>query len=77
KDAHYRYFGRTVAALPFPETTAEYDTLERLSRRAHRGVDVSADIDAVVARLYRVTQSDLRVLREFLERRLHARGPSA
>ncbi|HEX7831552.1 MAG TPA: N-6 DNA methylase [Thermoanaerobaculia bacterium] len=77
KDAHYRYFGRTVAALPFPETTAEYDTLERLSRRAHRGVDVSDDIDAVVARLYRVSQSDLRVLQEFLERRLHARGPSA
>ncbi len=77
KDAHYRYFGRTVAAMPYPEVGPERDTLERLSRRAHRGVDVSAEIDAAVARLYGVGPRDLRVLQEFLERRLHAREPSA
>jgi hypothetical protein len=76
KDAHYRYFGRIVAALPFPDIRPEWETLERLSRRAHRGADVIAEIDAVVARLYRVEPHDLRVLQEFLERRLHARGSS-
>jgi hypothetical protein len=76
KDAHYRYFGRTVAALPFPDPQPQWDVLERLSRRAHRGVDVSEEIDEVVARLYRVDVRELRILQEFLERRLHARGAS-
>lgn len=76
KDAHYRYFGRTVAALPYPDASAEEEKLERLSRRAHRGVEVSAEIDAVVARLYGVSGGELRILQEFLARRLHAGGTS-
>ena len=71
KDAHYRYFGRTVAALPFPELAAEWEQLVRVSRRAHRGTAV--DVDEVVARLYGVTGDELRVLHEFVERRLGAR----
>ena len=48
KDAHYRYFGRTIAAMPYPDTTAHCDTLERLSRRAHLGTNVNDELDAVV-----------------------------
>jgi N-6 DNA Methylase/Eco57I restriction-modification methylase len=76
KDAHYRYFGRTVAALPYPETAPEHDKLVRLSRRAHRGTDVQQEIDALTARLYGVTQPELATLRAFLERRLGARRAS-
>ncbi|HEX8410257.1 MAG TPA: N-6 DNA methylase [Thermoanaerobaculia bacterium] len=76
KDAHYRYFGRTVAALPFPNPAAEYDRLLRLGRRAWRGTDVMEDIDAAVARLYGVAPDELATLREFVDRRLSARRPS-
>jgi hypothetical protein len=71
KDAHYRYFGRTVAALPFPDLAPEWEQLVRASRRAHRGTAV--DVDEVVARLYGVSHDELRVLRAFVERRLGAR----
>jgi methylase of polypeptide subunit release factors len=76
KDAHYRYFGRTVAALPLPELQPEYERLVRLSRRAHRGVDVQEEIDAAVARLYGVSDDELAALRAFLTRRLDARRAS-
>ena len=76
KDAHYRYFGRTVAALPLPGTGPEFDALVRLSRRAHRGTDVQEEIDAAVARLYGLTPGELAVLRRFLEGRLDARPAS-
>jgi hypothetical protein len=76
KDAHFRYFGRTVAAMPFPDTREEWDRLVRLSRRAHRGVDVSADIDDVVARLYDLAPAELAILRSLLDRRLGARRTS-
>jgi N-6 DNA Methylase len=72
KDAHYRYFGRTVAALPLPDLRPELERLVRLSRRAHRGADVQDDLDAIVARLYGVTAKELAVLRAFLGRRLGA-----
>ncbi len=72
KDAHYRYFGRTVGALPWPEASAEQTRLVRLARRAHRGVDVTRDLDAVVAAIYGVTEAELDLLRAFLERRLGA-----
>jgi len=71
KDAHYRYFGRTVAALPFPDTTSEWDALVRASRRAHRGT--ISGVDQAVARLYGVSDQELRALSELLERRLGAR----
>ncbi len=76
KDAHFRYFGRTVAALPWPDTRAEAEKLIRLSRRAHRGADVANELDASVARLYGVTPAELAVLRAFVERRLDARRAS-
>lgn len=73
KDAHYRYFGRTVAAMPWPDVHAEEEALVRLSRRAHRGKDVQQEIDAVVAHAYGVSDRELEVLRAFLARRLGAR----
>jgi hypothetical protein len=63
KDAHYRYFGRTVAALPFP--AMQSDQLVRAARRH--------DAEAIVARLYGLTDDELAVLREFVQRRLGAR----
>jgi hypothetical protein len=71
KDAHYRYFGRTVGALPFPDPLPEWENLLRASRRAHRGS--AADVDEAVARLYGVSADELALLRAFLERRLGAR----
>jgi methylase of polypeptide subunit release factors len=73
KDAHYRYFGRTMAALPWPDTRAEWDALVRLSRRAHQQRDVMRELDEVVARLYGVGADELAALQAFLERRLGAR----
>ncbi|HEX6095821.1 MAG TPA: N-6 DNA methylase [Thermoanaerobaculia bacterium] len=76
KDAHFRYFGRTVAGLPWPETDPEAERLVRLARRAHRGADVESELDAVVSRLYGVTPEEQATLREYLDRRLGARRPS-
>jgi hypothetical protein len=67
KDAHYRYFGRTVAAMPFPDTCAEWDPLVRAARRRQH------DVDAIVARLYGVSEDELESLSAFLERRVGAR----
>jgi methylase of polypeptide subunit release factors len=72
KDAHYRYFGRTVGALPWPEMGTERERLVRLARRAHRGVNVMREIDAAVAAIYGVSEAELETLRDFLERRLGA-----
>lgn len=77
KDSHYRYFGRTMATLPWPDTRAEWERLVRLSRRAHLPdaprENVMREIDEIVARLYNVSADELAVLRAFLERRLGAR----
>lgn len=76
KDEHFRYFARTVAALPFPDLKPEWEALVRLSRRAHQNADVTDEIDEVVCRLYGVDAAELRTLRAFLDRRLHARATS-
>jgi nucleotide-binding universal stress UspA family protein len=70
KDAHYRFFGRTVAGVPWPEGRDGWDTLARLSRRAHRGNDVLHEIDAIVARAYGLTSRERAVLEEFVAARL-------
>jgi hypothetical protein len=73
KDAHYRYFGRTIATLPWPDARGEWDRLVRLSRRAHQQSDVMAELDETVARLYGVSATELAMLSAFLERRIGAR----
>jgi hypothetical protein len=73
KDRHYRYFGRTVAAVPLPSVkrgTAEWLLLGELSQRAHRGEDVSDEIDDAAAALYGLATADLRTLRAFVRQRL-------
>jgi hypothetical protein len=76
KDDHYRYFGRTVATIPFPIPVAGSDLWQRLvraSRVAHREAKAPSDHDAVVAELYELTLGELEVLRAFAARRLAAR----
>lgn len=77
KDAHFRYFGRTIAAMPYANPLPEWDTLVRLSRRAHGGAGVALELDDVVARLYGLSKGEVATLRSFLERRLRAGRPPA
>jgi hypothetical protein len=75
KDAHYRYFGRTVATLPFPLTAwAKYRAvLTRLARRAACSSDAAEALDALVAESYEVSAAEKELLQRFLEARLDAR----
>ncbi|HEY0156103.1 MAG TPA: N-6 DNA methylase [Thermoanaerobaculia bacterium] len=77
KDAHFRYFGRTVAALPWPDVEGERETLVRLARRAHRGAEVMRELDALVAQAYGLTPEELAVLQAFLTTRLTDSGRRA
>lgn len=73
KDAHFRYFGRTIARIAFPriETgSTVWEVLVRLSRRAHHGAEASEEIDRVVAALYGVTARELAKLRSYVDRAL-------
>lgn len=72
KDAYFRYFGRTVGAMPFPHVgadAADRDTLVRIAKRAQRGA-VAPDLDEIVAKLYGVTAAELATLRRFIDLRL-------
>jgi hypothetical protein len=76
KDDHYRYFGRTVSAIPFPLPVSGSDLWQRLvrsSRIAHRDSRTPAGHDAVVAELFELSSYELEVLRAFVARRLAAR----
>jgi methylase of polypeptide subunit release factors len=82
KDSHYRYFGRTMAALPWPDPRAEWERLVRLSRRAHRPdarreplmrESLMKEMNDIVAQLYGVSTGELALLQTFLEGRLGAR----
>jgi hypothetical protein len=67
KDAHFRYFGRTVARIPLPRLEQDSDAWSRLVRAARRA---HHEVDDVVASLYGVTTAELEVLRRFVDRRL-------
>ena len=69
KDAHFRYFGRTVARLPLPRLDT-FDALVRLARRAHQRRDVREELDRVVAALYGVSECEIGTLRAFIDHRL-------
>jgi len=76
KDDHYRYFGRTVSAIPFPLPVSGSELWQRLvrsSRIAHRDSKTPAGHDAIVAELYELSSGELEVLRAFVARRLAAR----
>jgi len=74
KDAHFRYFGRTIARVPFPtfgesgDDGAKRAALIRLSRQAHSGGEVGHDLDSLVADLYRISSAELAVLRTYVGR---------
>jgi len=67
KDAHFRYFGRTVARIPLPRVQHDSEAWTRLVRAARRA---HHEVDDVVASLYGVTARELDVLRRFVARRL-------
>jgi hypothetical protein len=67
KDAHFRYFGRTVARIPLPRLEQESEAWSRLVRAARRA---HHEVDDVVASLYGVTMAEVEVLRRFVDRRL-------
>jgi hypothetical protein len=72
KDAHFRYFGRNVGAMPFPRFDADggdRDALVRTARRAGRGAGTD-DLDNIVAKLYGVSPTELATLRGFVDLRL-------
>ena len=68
KDAHFRYFGRTIARVPLP--SLDDPELVRLARRAHRNRGVGAELDQIVAKLYGVEERELEILRAFVDHRL-------
>ncbi|MEO8216502.1 MAG: N-6 DNA methylase [Acidobacteriota bacterium] len=73
KDYHYRYFGTTVAALPFcvpDQASEESRDLVRLSRRAHYGEDVQREIDCLVGALFGLSDGELEILRAHVQSRL-------
>jgi hypothetical protein len=69
KDAHFRYFGRTVGRMPLPPL-GDRDALVRLARRAHQRRDVREELDHLVAALYGVSERELQMLRAFVDHRL-------
>lgn len=77
KDFYFRYFGRTIARLPFPrlDSTGEmWQSLLRCARQAARGANVADEIDAVMAELYGVTRPEHARLAEYLRARLGYAG---
>ncbi len=73
KDAHFRYFGRTVGQMPLPRIApdaGEWESLVRFGKRAHRGGMAQEDLDELVAKSYRMSAGELAILRQFVNRRL-------
>jgi hypothetical protein len=68
KDAHYRYFARTVGRMPLPridEASRQWQLLVRASRQGHQGVDVAAEVDAIAASAFGVSTAEMGILRRF------------
>ena len=68
KDSHFRYFGRTIAAIPLPRVPRGSAVWCELAQLARRGD--GAEIDAVVAAQYGVSAEEHEVLAQFVARRL-------
>ncbi|MEO8035307.1 MAG: N-6 DNA methylase, partial [Acidobacteriota bacterium] len=72
KDAHFRYFARTVARMPLPRVgdgTEMWQRLVRASRKAHHG-GATDELESLVATAYGVSPQELELLRRFVARRL-------
>jgi hypothetical protein len=81
KDAHFRYFARTIAHLPLPPLDLDDSRWKMLVRIARRATQEHANagqaerisiaaLDDSVAALYGINTSDLEELRRFVARRL-------
>ncbi len=73
KDAHFRFFGRTVGRMPLPHIgpeLAHWPALLRIARRAGRGAAPGGDLDRLSASLYGVSDEELEMLHGFVARRL-------
>jgi hypothetical protein len=71
KDAHFRYFGSTVGAIPWPRLDAEErDVLAKLARRGQLGQPVDRELDRFVARSYGVSARELELVQSYLHERL-------
>ncbi|MFN2443460.1 MAG: Eco57I restriction-modification methylase domain-containing protein [Thermoanaerobaculia bacterium] len=69
KDRHFRYFGRTVAALPSPGSTDELRKFAALARTCSHRPESEENLDREIARLYAVSPPELEILAEFLAER--------
>ncbi|MDX1583673.1 MAG: hypothetical protein R3338_08740, partial [Thermoanaerobaculia bacterium] len=70
KDNHFRFFGRTIAALPWPRIRPGDEIgghLVRLSRAMHSGrADAQHEIDQLVCQLYGVDPDVVQILARWL-----------
>lgn len=71
KDAHYRYFARTVGAMPVPPIDVRSAIAARLIRAARRAMHDGdpSEGERLVAAVYGVSDDELAILRRFLDRR--------
>jgi hypothetical protein len=70
KDSFFRYFGRTVARLPWPTLDGARADLAQLSRAAHAGAVIGPELDDRIANAYGLTSEQVAILHDFLEERL-------
>jgi hypothetical protein len=73
KDSHFRYFGRTIARLPFPavrSASVSWTKLLRAARRAETSPAAMGEIDRTVAALFGVSPDEHERLALFLRKRL-------
>lgn len=71
KDWHYRYFGSTIRQTVMPPLElSDMRQLAALSRRAHRGQELGAEIDGIARSLYGLSRREVSLLESFLAGRL-------
>jgi hypothetical protein len=70
KDRHFRYFGRTVAALPAAGSLAVLRKLAPMARDSACSRISEEQLDREIARLYALSRRELEILNEFLEERV-------
>jgi hypothetical protein len=77
KDFHFRYFGRTIARVPWPPLVPDdwqWPRLARCARRGREGEEVMAELDQVAAALYGLTPVEQERVAAFVTRRLGFTG---
>ncbi|HEY0594122.1 MAG TPA: hypothetical protein VGF40_20290, partial [Thermoanaerobaculia bacterium] len=71
KDFHYRYFGRTIAAIPVPAvSTVTRRRIASLARTAATDDQAEAELDRVISAAYGATDEEGAILAAFIRERL-------